>query len=52
MDNERAMTTGLGLSIQKHLFFADSSFCVVSKEKQFVHSICIPTSKKDKLSND
>ena len=39
MDNERAMTTGLDLSIPRHLFFADSYFRVVLKEKttQFVH---------------
>ena len=35
----------LGLSIPRHLFFADSSFRVVLKEKQFVHSICFPTRK-------
>ena len=45
MDNERAMTTGLGLSIPRHLFFADSSFRVVLKERHFVHSSCIPTRK-------
>ena len=45
MDNERAMTTGLGLSIPRHLFFTDSSFSVVLKERRFVPSICFPTRK-------
>lgn len=45
MDNERTMTTGLGLYIHRYLFFADSSFPVVLREEQFVHSIRIPTRK-------
>ena len=33
MDNERAMMTGLDLSIPWYLFFVDFSFHVVLKEK-------------------
>ena len=45
MDNKRAMTTGLGLSIPRHLFFTDSSVSVLLKERRFFPSICFPTRK-------
>ena len=46
MDNERAMTMGLDLSIPRHLFFADSYFHYVLKEKSFSIQILFQLEKK------